>query len=286
MYKRKPLKNISAIYLAPSLIGFSLFYLGPFIMAFYHTIMRQGAGLEFAGLDNYIQLFNNEIFRRGFRNSVVFIGLSVPISMTVSLAIAMGIDKLKKQKRLLQCIVLIPIVIPTASIAFFWKQFFSMQGSMNRIMGLIGLSTIDWLNSPFALSVIVCVFIWKNIGYNTILFTAGLHNIPTTYYESASLDGANGIDQFRYITWIYLLPTTSLVFIMSIINSFKVFKEVYLIAGGYPHESIYMLQHYMNNMFMSLNYQKLSTSAYILVIFIIMLLAILIRGYRRNKDER
>lgn len=131
----------------------------------------------------------------------------------------------------------------------------------------------------------IYIFIWKNIGYNTILFTAGLYSIPTTYYESAAIEGANGIARFKYITWVYLLPTTVLVFIMSIINSFKVFKEIYLIAGGYPHESIYMIQHYMNNMFLSLNYQKLSTAAYILVTFILILMFILRLGQKGADDE-
>ena len=114
---------------------------------------------------------------------------------------------------------------------------------------------------------------------------AGLYNIPNTYYESAAIEGAGSIAQFRYITWIYLFLTTVLVFIMSIINCFKVFKEMYLIAGGYPNESIYMIQHYMNNMFLSLNYQKLSTSAYILVSFILLLMCILRLGQRGISDE-
>lgn len=273
------------VFLLPSLVGFSVFYLIPFIMAFYYTIVAQGVNANFVGLQYYIELLKNDIFINAFKNTGLFIGICVPISMICSLGIAMGIKILQSQKRLLQCIVLIPMIIPTASIAFFWKQFFSMQGLFNKILSLVGVGEIDWLNSKYALGIMIYIFIWKNIGYNTILFTAGLYNIPNTYYESAAIEGAGSMAQFRYITWIYLFPTTALVFIMSIINCFKVFKEMYLIAGGYPNNSIYMIQHYMNNMFLSLNYQKLSTSAYVLVFFILMLMFILRLGQRGTRDE-
>lgn len=276
----------SIVFLLPSLIGFSIFYLIPFIMAFYYTIVSQGVGARFVGVKYYIDLFNNDIFINALKNTVLFIGVCVPISIMLSLGIALGIKVLHKKKKLLQCIVLIPMVIPTASIAFFWKEFFGVQGMLNTILGIWGIEAIDWLNSKYALGIMIYIFIWKSIGYNTILFTAGLYNIPITYYESASIEGANGIAQFRYITWIYLFPTTVLVCVMSIINCFKVFKEMYLIAGGYPNESIYMIQHYMNNMFLSLNYQKLSTSAYILVFFILMLMFILRLGQKGAEDER
>lgn len=282
---KKISKNKCIIFLLPSLIGFSLFYLIPFIMAFYYTVMGQGEEPDFVGITHYITLFNNDIFRNALKNTIIFIGISVPFSIGISLMIAMGIKLLYKQKRLLQCMVLMPMVVPAASISFFWKSFFSLNGTLNGMLEIIGIEAIDWLNCRYAIGVMVFIFVWKNVGYNTILFIAGLYNIPNTYYESANIDGASSIDKFKYITWIYLVPTTFLVFIMSIINSFKVFKEIYLIAGPYPHESIYMLQHYMNNMFMSLNYQKLSTSAYILVIFILMLLGILFLGKRSRRNE-
>lgn len=273
------------VFLLPSLVGFSVFYLIPFIMAFYYTVVDQGVNADFVGFTYYMQLFQNDIFIDALKNTVLFIGICVPISMMLSLVVAMGIKTLHHQKRLLQCIVLMPMIIPTASIAFFWKEFFSLEGLLNRVLSIRGIEDIDWLNSQYALGVMIYIFIWKNIGYNTILFTAGLYSIPTTYYESAAIEGANGIARFKYITWVYLLPTTVLVFIMSIINSFKVFKEIYLIAGGYPHESIYMIQHYMNNMFLSLNYQKLSTAAYILVTFILILMFILRLGQKGADDE-
>ena len=107
-----------------------------------------------------------------------------------------------------------------------------------------------------ARNVIIVVYLWKNIGYNVILFLAGLQRIPQDYYETAQIEGAGRLRQFGSITLVYLTPTMFLVVIMSIINSFKVFRETYLIAGDYPHDSIYMMQHYMNNMFVVARYSE------------------------------
>lgn len=273
----------SWIFLIPSLMGFSLFYLLPFGAAFKETLMSEGAKQTFVGLKNYISLFQNEIYTSGLKHSLIFIGCAVPIGMTCALLIALGIKRLSGQKKLLQCLFLVPLVIPTASIAFFWKQFFAPHGLFSMLVQIIGITPIDWLQSDYAMPIIIFIFVWKNIGYNTILFTAGLYQISMTYYESAGLDGANGLQVFRYITLPNLSETTLLVFIMSVVNSFKVFKEIYLIAGGYPHESIYMLQHYMNNMFLSLNYVKLSTSAYILIFTLVLVMG-LVRQMRRKHE--
>ena len=275
----------SFIFLIPSLIGFSIFYLIPFGMAFGRTLVGSGARGRFVGFGNYMSLVQNEIYTNGLKNSLIFIGCSVPISMGVALLIALGIKRLEKKKRMLQCMVLIPLVIPTASIAFFWKQFFALNGTFSKLNMLLGGKPIEWLQSAYAMPIMIFIYVWKNIGYNTILYTAGLYNIPAYYYESAGLEGANSRQIFYYITWPLLTETTILVLIMSVVNSFKVFKEIYLIAGAYPDEHIYMLQHYMNNMFLGLDYEKLSTSAYILVLLMVILMAGASAVNRRKQNE-
>jgi len=131
------------------------------------------------------------------------------------------------------------------------------------------------MKTDWARIVVLVVFLWKNIGYSMILFLTGLQNIPVEYYEAARIDGASRRQEFFRITLVYLTPTAFFVFVISIINSFKVFRETYLIAGEYPHSSIYMLQHYMNNMFMALDYQKLTSAAFILALFIVAVVLLL-----------
>ncbi|GHU08302.1 hypothetical protein FACS1894151_03980 [Spirochaetia bacterium] len=127
----------------------------------------------------------------------------------------------------------------------------------------------------------ILIFLWKNCGYNMVLFLSGLGNIPKDYYEAAWLDNASAFQVFRHVTFPCLLPTTVLALIMSIINSFKIFREIYLITGNYPHESIYTLQHFMNNMFASLNYPRLTSAAAVLVAIIAVFTRFLLRLERK-----
>jgi len=158
---------------------------------------------------------------------------------------------------------------------------FALDGALNRFLHNFGIERINWLNSDFAMFVMVLIFIWKNLGYNMILYLAGLSSIPRDYYEAAWVDGSKPRQTFWYITLPHLMPTTVLALIMSIINSFKVFREIFLITGAYPHESIYTLQHFMNNMFASLNYPRLTTATTILVAGIAVFTQVLLRFERK-----
>ncbi len=160
---------------------------------------------------------------------------------------------------------ILPLVVPVASIVFIWQAFFDWNGTINAWLHSWGMNRVDWMNSDWAIGVVTLIYIWKNIGYNVILLIAGIQSIPESYYEIANLEGARSFTKLRGITLVYLMPTMFFVVLMSIINSFKVFRETYLIAGDYPHDSIYMLQHYMNNMFLSLDIQKLTAAASLMV---------------------
>ena len=146
---------------------------------------------------------------------------------------------------------------------------------MNEFIALFGADKIDWLKSDYCLLVIVLLFLWKNLGYNMILFMAALNNIPREMLEAAEVEGASGWYQLIHIKLRFLSPTVLFVTILSIINSFKVFREIYLLTGDYPYTGLYMMQHFMNNMFNNLDYQKLSAAAVLLALVIIVLIAIL-----------
>ncbi|MGL6173460.1 MAG: carbohydrate ABC transporter permease, partial [Cellulosilyticaceae bacterium] len=135
-------------------------------------------------------------------------------------------------------------------------------------------NAIDWMKTDWAFWVLVASYIWRNIGYNMVLWLAGLSNISPTVYEAARVDGANAWQQFAKITIPQLLPTLFTIVVLSLLNSFKVFREAYLVAGDYPHDSMYMLQHLFNNWFTSLDIDKLSAAATLMaaVIFILILL--------------
>jgi multiple sugar transport system permease protein len=243
--------------------------------------MDKPIGGSFAGFSNFVSLFQNRAYLRGLGNMARFIGISTPLNMAISLGLAMLINKIAKQREWFSLVFLVPLVIPSGSMVFFWKTLFSYDGALNGILRALGLAKINWLDSSLALPVMILIFLWKNCGYNMVLFLAGLGNIPRDYYEAAWVDNATPAQCFIHITMPCLFPTSVLALTMSIINSFKIFREIYLITGSYPHESIYTLQHFMNNMFASLNYPRLTSAAAVLVVIITLFTQFLLRMERR-----
>ena len=262
---------IGSLFLLPSLGGVLLFFLIPFVGGFYYAVVDHPLFGHFVGLENFINILQNRAFLKAAVNTSIFTAIGVPFNMVLALILALLLKQAGKTGKMMLVFFILPLVIPVASVSYFWQIVFAPNGWLNNLFHTYGMSTIDWLNTGWARMVILIVYLWKYVGYNIVLYLFALSNIPAEYYEAADIDGANGWQKFRHITLIYLTPAIFFVFIISMINSLKVFRETYLIAGQYPHESIYMLQHYMNNMFLSLDYQKLTSAAYLMVLFITML---------------
>jgi len=166
-------------------------------------------------------------------------------------------------------------MVPIASVVLIWQVLFHYNGVVNEFAKFFGGRQIDWFKSDYALVVLVILFIWKNLGYNMILFMAAISNIPKEIVEVAQLERAKKWQIFLYIKTRYLSSTILFVTILSLINSFKVFREVYLLTGDYPYDSLYLLQHFMNNTFNSLDYQKLSAAAIIMSLVMIVIIGLL-----------
>lgn len=276
-------ETVLMLFALPGLLGLLAFYVIPFLISFYFTLINNNVAKNFVGLHNFSELLSNEAFLLGLKNTAIFMAICVPVNMIFPLAVAMLLNKTVRMKSLFCLIFLLPLVIPSGSVAHFWKSIFGLNGVING--AFFAGAPVNWLDTQWCRSLITTIFIWKNAGYNIVLFLAGLQAIPKEYYEYAAVEGANALNKFFRITLVYIIPTTFLVFIMSVINSFKSFKEIYLICGAYPHQSIYMLQHYMNNQFSALNYQKLASAAYVLSIFIIALVFLFYRiQYKQAKN--
>ena len=166
-------------------------------------------------------------------------------------------------------------MVPVASVILIWQVLFHYNGLVNDILLVFGGNKIDWLKSEHAQIVVILLFLWKNLGYNMILFMAALSAIPKEIMEVAVLESASPFQIFRYIKIRYLSSTILFVTIMSLINSFKVFREIYLLTGSYPYDTIYMLQHFMNNAFAQLDYQKLSAAAILMSLVMVVIIGIL-----------
>lgn len=250
----------------PSITGILVFFVVPFIVSFYYALIDNPVTANFVGIKNFAHVIGSESFRLALKNTLKFMATCIPLNLIVSLFFSLIIHRAKKIKSILAVIFLLPLAIPSGSVVFFWESIFGLNGLVNKL--LFSSNPRDWIQSSYATFIIVIIFLWKNIGFSIVLFSAALNLVPKEYYEAAVVEGAGAYKKFTKITFPYIVPTTFLVFILSIINSFKCFKEIYLLAGNYPNQSIYMLQHYVNNQFASMNYQRLVSAAYVLFVFI------------------
>ena len=265
--KKKMRKRLSDLcFLFPSLAGVAIFFVIPFGVVFYYSVIDSPFNPEFVFLDNFNALLHNQAFLQAAGNTIHFSLLAVPLAVLLALIFAVILEQNIPGKSVFRTCFLTPLMVPTASVVLVWQVFFGFNGVINAFIQKFGGDKIDWFKSSHAQVVILILFIWKNLGYNMILFLAALSGIPKDHIEAASLDGANGWQTFWYIKLRYLSPTILFVAIMSLINSFKVFREVYLLTGDYPYDTLYMLQHFMNNMFKSMDYQKLSAAAVLMLL--------------------
>ena len=266
----------SLCFSGPSFLGMLIFFVAPFCVVIYYSFIAGALDHSFVGLKNYIAVWNNGAFQIPVKNTAVFSGLSVPLAVVLALVLALMLECRIPFKSQFRTFFLSPMMVPVASIILVWQVLFHSNGVVNEFLSVFGVKAIDWLKSDYCMVVIVLLFLWKNLGYNMILFMAALNNIPKELLEVAEVEGASKAYQFFHIKLRYLSPTVLFVTILSIINSFKVFREIYLLSGDYPYEGLYMLQHFMNNMYnKNLDYQRLSASAIMLAIVIIALIALL-----------
>ena len=273
------------LFLMPSFLGVSVFYLIPFLVVLVYSVQDNPITKNYVGITNFVKILQNEAFKQAAGNTFKFSIMAVPLAVILSLLMAILLDQSIPLASQFRTIFLSPMMVPVASVILVFRVLFDYNGAFNELIKFFGGSNIDWIKTDYAPFVILALFLWKNLGYNMILFLAGLGTIPKEMMEVASLDSSNSFKIFFKIKIRYLSPTILFVTIMSLINSFKIFREVYLLSGSYPHGSIYTLQHFMNNMFDSLDYQKLSSGAIIMAAVMVVIIGILyILENRFGKD--
>ena len=274
------LKDIgkSLCFLSPSLIGVAVFFILPFCVVVYYSLIDGVGSRNFVFLENFIKLFKNSAFLLAAKNTLTFSLMAVPLAVILAIILALMLEARIPLKSQFRTFFLSPMMVPVASVVLIWQVLFNYNGTVNEFLMIFGADKIDWLQSDYCQIVVLILFLWKNLGYNMILFMAGLANIPKELLEVADVEGASEVYKFFNIKLRYLSPTVLFVTILSLINSFKVFREVYLLTGDYPYEKLYMLQHFMNNTFNSLDYQKLSAAAVVMAIFMVVLIALLFKA--------
>jgi multiple sugar transport system permease protein len=264
-----------SVFLWPSLLGVGIFFILPMGVVCYYALINNPIEHKFVFFQNFIELLHNTAFKTASINTLTFSAVAVPLAVALALALAVLLESRIPWKSQFRAFFLSPMMVPVASVVLIWQVIFHNNGALNDFLAVFGIAKIDWLKSDYNQLVVMFLFLWKNLGYNMILFMASLANIPKDLLEMADIEGATRWFKFVHIKLRFLSPTILFVTILSLINSFKVFREVYLLTGSYPYEGLYLLQHFMNNTFLSLDYQKLSAAALIMAIVMVLIIGLL-----------
>ena len=277
------------LFLAPSLLGVILFVLLPFLDVFKRSFTTAVTG-QFRGLSNYKIIFANQAFGLAVKNTLRFTAVCIPLLVVTGFVIAFFLSRLK-MAGVIKSLYLFPLAIPTATIVLVWKMVFYERGFLNLLLSKIGEWTgffseiqIDYLGTGAAFWVLVCSYIWKNTGYTVVLWLAGISGIPIELLEAARVDGAGGLQRVWYIILPNLKGSLYTIVILSFLNSFKIYREAYLVAGAYPHKSIYLLQHLFNNWFVNLEFDKMAAAAVCTGGFLFIVILLLQRVW--DRDDR
>lgn len=270
------------LFVLPSLIGVCIFVLIPFLDVIRRSFL-EAVNSRWVGIQNYLTVFTNPAFLLAGKNTLRFVGICIPLLIVLSLSIAAFLNRQAAGGILKTCF-LLPMAIPVASVVLLWRVLFHNSGLLNNLLHCLGYSGTDWMNTGFAFWILVISYLWRNLGYNIVLWMAGLSSIPVSLYEAARVDGAGSFQCFLKITMPGLMPTLFTISVLSLLNSFKVFREGYLVAGDYPHESMYLLQHLFNNWFRDLSLDKMAAGAVTCAAVIFALVLILEKSWGGKED--
>ncbi len=278
--RKRELKGL--FFLIPSFAGVGIFWLVPFLDVVRRSFFSAVSG-TFTGLKNYQSVFENQAFRLAAGNTLRFFAVCIPALVLLSLLIAVLLTKRKKGMQLLKSMFLLPMAIPVASAVLLWKVLFHENGLLNHLFSLFSLNGVDWMNTGASFGVLVVSYLWRNLGYDVVLWVAGLGAIPSAMYDAAKVDGAGEWKCFFFITLPNLLPSMFTIVVLSLLNGFKVFREAYLVAGDYPQDSMYLLQHLFNNWYRDLALDKMAAAAVVTGAVILLLILALQKAWEGEK---
>lgn len=281
-FSKRKLKEALTCYLflAPNMILFAVFFLYVLFSTFYTSLTDWvfiNPNKTFVGLQNYVELFQDPYFYIALKNTF-WLTASVPIGLAISLLLAILTNsKLVKWKPIFRTGFYAPVVVSMVVWAMVWRGIYSVNGLLNQVLSLFGIKGLDWLaNLKWAFPAIIAMGLIKNLGYNMVLFLAGLQSIPNHLYDAAKIDGATGWQEFLYVTFPCLQHTLFFVAVTSVINSFQVFDQIYIMTGGGPLGRTEVLVSYLYYHGF-LRWQMGYANAVGVVLFVLVLIATLIQ---------
>ena len=284
------MRNVGAAwcFVAPALLVIAVFFFLAVVAALAMSLtdfdiyaLADSRNLRLVGLQNYAQLLQTPLFWQAFGNTLYFVVVGVPLSITVSFGAALLLhSRVVKFQAFFRTALFAPVVTTLVAVAVIWRYLFHPHyGLLNYTLGLIGISPVDWLGDPrWAMPAIIVFAVWKNFGYNMIILLAGLQSIPEQLYEAARIDGASMWQQFRHVTLPMLAPIVTMVNILTIAGYFQLFAEPYVMTQGGPLQSTVSVLYFMyEEGFKWWNLGSASAVAFVLFLFIFCVTAVQLR---------
>jgi multiple sugar transport system permease protein len=275
-------------FVAPALVVIGMFFVVPVLAALAMSLtdfdiyaLADSRNLRLVGLRNYAELLRTPLFWKAFGNTLYFVAVGVPLSIGVSFGAALLLhSRLVRFRGLFRTALFAPVVTTLVAVAVIWRYLFNPRyGLLNYALGRVGIGPIDWLGDPsWAMPAIIVFAVWKNFGYNMIIFLAGLQSIPEPLYEAARIDGASIWRQFRHVTLPMLAPIVTMVNILTIAGYFQLFAEPYVMTQGGPLQSTVSVLYFMyEEGFKWWNLGSASAVAFLLFLFIFAVTAVQLR---------
>lgn len=278
------------IFLAPALVMLGIFLLWPIVYLFYLSVTTgsfTSAGVRWVGLRNYWRLLLNPDFWQVLGNTVYFtLGVVIP-SLILPLGLAVLLNRTLVLRGLLRSAYFLPSIVSVVAAGLGFRWLFQTEGPVNSLLSAVGITPIPWLgSSTWAMPVLILLSIWKQLGFNMVVFLAGLQAVPPSLYEAAELDGANAWQQFRHVTLPGLKPTLIFVAITTAIFTLRSFEQIYVMTGGGPLNSTNILVYYIyQEAFAQFDFGYAAAAATVLLAVALLLVYLQLRTWEGENDS-
>ncbi|MDQ1023090.1 multiple sugar transport system permease protein [Streptomyces umbrinus] len=277
------------LFLAPFTVVFLVYTAIPTVAALGFSLtdlrgadLRHPFAVDFTGLDNYLRLFQDQIFLRDILNTAVFVAVGVPLTMGIGLALALALNSgIRRLRGAFRTVFFAPVVTNVVAVALIWQYAFNAGGTVNKTLGAVGFAGPNWLDDPnLTMPVVILLGVWRNFGIAMVLFLAGLQAIPQNVYEAASLDGAGRWRQLRHITLPLLRPTTLMVSVLLTVFYLQMFDEPYLLTNGGPLGSTESVALYTYHQFGAGEFGMSSAASFVTLVLVMLVSVVQFRLLR------
>ncbi len=278
--------------LTPVMLLFFVFFILPItasvVLAFYRYSPLDPDS-PFIGVRNFLNLVSDPVFRKAVRNTFYFVLAAVPVNLLITLPIAIGLDGVRRRwlRDSLRAVYFLPTVAPIVAAAVIWAYLYQpVNGLLNAFIGHLGIPRILWLTSAkWAMPSVIVMSLWQDIGYNIVIFLAGLEAIPSVFYEAAKIDGAGRWHLFRNITFPLLSRTSSFVLVMTMISYLQVFAQMQVMTNGGPHDSTRVLALFIYDSAFRYNQMGYASAAAVILLGVTLLLTLLALWLTRRMSQ-